>query len=229
MDSLSGKSVRLGWEELLDEHALQLGHDRILTKSFRGTFDSLSPGLPATADHSLVRALPTSPVLMFDCRSVQRSGSVRQLPVKLTPVLVSYSAPNAWAEADLRPQAVPQRGGVGDLDGPVSMAVAVERLDGGIGGPPRPTLVVVGDAEFASNRALSEPAGQNGFRFLMSSLNWLRGRRDLLADIKPQVRSAYRLSGDEAAHRRLVWVPALFLMLTLVTAGSTVWFVRRQG
>lgn len=222
----SDRAQRLGWEELLEEYGLALGNDRVLTRSVGDTIEAASPARPAAIDHPLVRALPTSPVTLFECRTVLSMNSVRQRNVSLTPLLVSHKAPKAWAERDLR-SSKPQLG-ADDLPGPVSMAFAVERLAGD-GGQPSPALVVVGDAEFASNRALAEPAGQNGFHLILSSLNWLRGRHDLMADIRPQVRDAYRLSGDENAHRRLVWLPTLFLTATLTTAGASVWFVRRQG
>lgn len=227
-DPVTKQVQKSGWEELLEEYDLEIGNDCVQSRSFSGRIERASLGQPTADNHQLVRALPTSPITLFGCRTVRQMNSVRQRPVSLTALLASYKAPHSWAAVDIRSGSPDRPMGPKDIPGPVSMAFAVERL-AGIGGASRPVMVVVGDSEFASNMALADPASQPGFQFILSSINWLRGRHDLMADIKPHVRSAYRLPGDEVAHRRLVWLPMLFLVATFTTAGTTVWLIRRNG
>jgi hypothetical protein len=92
-----------------------------------------------------------------------------------------------------------------------------------------PVLVVVGDAEFVDNRALSETAGRRASSFALGCLNWLRGRKDLLGDIPPRRNEGYRLSGTAEEQRGLVWKSTLFLSALILTASTTVWVSRQQG
>ena len=106
------------------------------------------------------------------------------------------------------------------------MAVAVERRsEEGLA----PSLVVVGDAEFLANRALAGPAGRVNSSFVLSCINWLRGRRELLGDIPPRRHEGYRISGSPDDLRGLVWKSSLALWALIATAGVTVWTTRRIG
>ncbi len=229
VDLTFDKAVRrpapFGLEELLSEFGVTVGNDRVITRGFTGQIEVASPALPAAGDHPLVRSLPQSPVTLFECRSLYSSTGLRQLPTKLVPLLVSHPVPRAWADGDFAP-GQPQPGGKNDADGPVPMAVAVERRHEG---DAQPTLVVVGDAEFISNRVLSEPAGRVNSSFVLSSINWLRGRRELLGDIPPRRHEAYRLAGTSDEQRGIVWKSSLVLWSLIITVGATVWTSRRRG
>lgn len=225
-DSQTRQPAATGLEELLSEFGIEVGNDRIITRGFTGSIDAASQGLPASGEHPLVRSLPNVPLTLLECRSLRLSNGLRAQPTKVTPLLLSHPAPRAWAEGDLEPQSAPEPGGANDTDGPVTMAVAVERL---LGDGAAPALVAVGDAEFAANRMLSGPEGRASSGFLIASLNWLRGRRELLGDVPPRRHESYRLTGTADGHRSLVWKPSLALWALLATAGITVWTTRRVG
>ena len=154
------------------------------------------------------------------------SAGVRQIASSVVPLLVSHAAPRAWAEGDFDRRLTPQPGGSNDCDGPVPMAVAVERRSEAGAAP---VLVVVGDAEFLSNRILAGSAGRVNSSFVLSCINWLRGRRELLGDIAPRRHEGYRLSGSPDDLRGLVWKSSLALWALIATAGVTVWTTRRIG
>ncbi len=225
-DRSISKPAPSGLEDLLSEFGVAVGNDRVITRGFTGQIEVASPGLPAAGDHPLVRSLPQSPVMLFECRSLYPSIGLRQLPTKMVSLLVSHSAPRAWADGDFGLGQAPQPGGKNDADGPVPMAIAVERRNGG---DVQPALVVVGDAEFISNRVLSGPSGRANSSFVLSSLNWLRGRRELLGDIPPRRHESYRLNGTPDEQRGMVWKSGLVLCSLIVTAGATVWTSRRRG
>jgi hypothetical protein len=225
-DSRKRAAVPTGLEEVLSEFGVAVGNDRVITRGFTGQVEVASPALPAAVDHPLVRSLPQSPLVLFECRSIQSSTGLRQIAGEVVPLLVSHSAPRAWAEGDFDSQAALEPGGRNDSDGPVAMAVAIEqrRQEGAA-----PVLVVVGDAEFLSNRILSGPAGRVNSSFALSCINWLRGRRELMGDIPPRRHEGYRLAGSPDDHRGLVWKSSLALWSLIATAGFTVWTVRRVG
>jgi ABC-type uncharacterized transport system involved in gliding motility auxiliary subunit len=216
----------LGLEELLSEFGVAVGSDRVVTRGFTGQIEAASLALPAGGDHPLVRSLPQSPLTLFECRSLMSSAGVRQVSSSVVPLLVSHAAPRAWAEGDFGSRRPAQPGGANDSDGPVPMAVAVERR--GEAGA-EPALVVVGDAEFLSNRVLAGPAGRANSSFVLSCINWLRGRRELLGDIPPRRHEGYRLAGSPDDVRGLVWKSGLALWALIATAGITVWTTRRIG
>jgi ABC-type uncharacterized transport system involved in gliding motility auxiliary subunit len=225
-DSQTRQPTSTGLEELLSEFGVEIGNDRLITRGFTGSIDAASQGLPASGEHPLVRSLPNVPLTLFECRSLRLSTGLRPQPTTVTPLLLSHPAPRAWAEGDLNPQTAPEPGGATDTDGPVMMAVAVERrLEDGAA----PALVIVGDAEFAANRMVTGPESRANSGFLVASLNWLRGRRELLGDVPPQRHEGYRLSGTADDHRGLVWKSSLALWALIATAGVTVWTTRRIG
>ncbi|MGE5194582.1 MAG: Gldg family protein [Deltaproteobacteria bacterium] len=225
-DPLRRRPVPFGLEDLLSEFGVAVGNDRVITRGFTGQVEVASPALPAAGEQALVRSLPQAPVTLFECRSLSSSTGLRQLSTRVVPLLVSHPAPRAWAEGDFGTEVFPEPGGENDSDGPVAMAVAVER---GQQGPAQPALVVVGDAEFVANRVLSEPAGRVNLSFALACLNWLRGRRELLGDIPPQRHEGYRLTGTPDEQRGIVWKSSLVLCSLIVTAGATVWTSRRRG
>ncbi|HEV3022839.1 MAG TPA: Gldg family protein, partial [Pirellulales bacterium] len=224
-DSRRKRPAPCGLEELLSKFGVAVGNDRIVTRNFAGQVETASPALPAAGDHPLVRSLPQAPVILYECRRLSLSTSARQWPGKVVPLLVSHAAPRAWAEGDFSKGAL-EPGGRNDTDGPVAMALAVERKQERDAAP---VLVVAGDAAFVSNRVLSSTAGRVNTSFVLSCVNWLRGRRELLGDIPPQQHEGYRLTGSPDDHRGLVWKSSLLLCALIATSGVTVWTTRRVG
>lgn len=226
IEGRDGRPLVTGLEGLLAEEGVLLGNDRVVMHGLTGRIDAAAPAMPATGDHPLVRSLSPASILLYECRSVRQLVDVSRSPVRSIPLLVSHPSPLAWAEGDLAADREPQPGGESDLPGPIAMALAVERQQGD---RIEPVLVVVGDAEFIDNHSLSQPTGRSAASFALASVNWLRGRKDLLGDIPPRRNEGYRLAGTPEEQRGLVWKPALLLGALIVTAGATVWVSRREG
>lgn len=225
-DRRAGKVVATGVEKLLAEFGVTLGNDRIVMQGVTGRVDSVALAQPAAGEHPLVRSLSSGSLALFECRSVRQLIDVSPTAFRSVPLLASHAAPHAWADGDLDSDGEPDPNGKNDLPGPVAMAFAVERQQGELN---EPVLVVVGDAEFVNNRALSEPAGRRSSSFALSCLNWLRGRGDLLGDIPARRNEGYQLPGTAGEQRGLVWKSTLFLSALILTVGATVWVGRRQG
>lgn len=223
-DPRRGAPLKSGLENVLADYGLVVGDDRVIMRGITGQIEAVAPALPAAGDHPLVRSLSPASVLLYECRSVRSLTQVSGTALRVTPVLVSHADPHAWADGDFNPGVAPEPGGDRDLPGPVAMAQAIERRKGDLS---EPVLVVVGDAEFISNRSLSEPAGRSGSSFALACLNWLRGRKDLLGDIPVRRNEGYLLPGTPDEQRGLVWKPTLFLGALIVCSGTMVWLSRR--
>lgn len=213
-----------GMEGLLREYGLLLGNDFVVTASLGSDLSTACSALAAGVEHPLMRSLPRTALELQQCRSVRLLPGAASRRFQCTPLLISPATPHCWAEGNLDPSVTPSPGGHNDLPGPISLAAAVERTDRA---KPEPMLVVVGDAEFACNRGLTEQSGEAANRFLVASLNWLAGRKQRSSDIPVQHRRPYLLPGTPQEQRGLVWKSTLFLSALIVTAGATVWTSRR--
>ena len=215
-----------GMEELLSRYGLLLGNDYVVTATAGGELTTTCPAVAAGGDSALLRSLPRTKLELQQCRSVrQLPGSARR-QFHCTPLLLSPPAPRSWAEGDLDHATFPAAGGKHDLAGPVSLATAVERTDRASA---EPMLIVVGDAEFASNRGLTGNRHESAQHFLVTTMNWLTGRRQRFSDIPVSRRRPYELAGNPQSHRGLVWKSVLFLSALITTTGTTVWSMRRSG
>lgn len=133
------------------------------------------------------------------------------------------SSPDSWAESDLEQKPMKfdrQR----DRQGPISLAVAVERgaaVD--LGMDLRPSrLVVFGDTDFLSNGALT---GGNTDLFL-NALNWLLEREQLLS-IAPKPLDDIRLVISRAQLRGVYWTVLAILPGLVAILGAGIWWQRR--
>ena len=144
------------------------------------------------------------------------------------PVVVqlAMTSEKSWSETQVGETSAKYDEGTGDLRGPFSLAVAVERgatqkmLDVQI----RPSrMVVFGDSDFVSNGALT---GGNQDLF-MSALNWLLDREELMA-IAPKPIEEVRLSLTRKQLDRLFWINVAGIPSVAVVLGLLVWFRRRK-
>lgn len=147
--------------------------------------------------------------------------------------LIATSA-DGFAETDiasLSPSEMPEKG-EGDIAGPVSLAVAVQRggeaaepeEDGEA--PPGGRVIVVGDAEWLTGEALRDARFTN-FDLAAAWTGWLTERETLIS-IQPKQVSAQPMTITEGdlgglAFRLIVLMPAAMLLL-----GVAMWWSRRS-
>ena len=151
---------------------------------------------------------------------------------------VMETSPQSWAETDLKrlfgSGETERNTDAGDLSGPVSIAVAVSAAGPAPEPPPTPEttpaaprpetrLVVVGDSDFASNRALGIPGNRDLY---LNMANWLAQQEDLIA-IRPKDPSnrGITLTADQQA--RINWIAFLGIPVLLLGNAVRVWWKRR--
>jgi ABC-type uncharacterized transport system involved in gliding motility auxiliary subunit len=148
-------------------------------------------------------------------------------PKRRVTELVKTSA-SSWAETDFaglfEQHKVALDKGV-DKQGPVSVAVAVEAMNGdGEGAKAR--LVVFGSNEFADNRNLG---GSNyNQELILNSIAWLSGQSDLVS-IRPRALRASRFQLSQDQGTVIFYVSVLLLPELLLIAGLTVWWRRSNA
>lgn len=213
-----------GLFSLMQEYGVLVGRDRVFMRS--GTRES-SPAVTAEfagGQHTFAQVADGG--LFHNARSVRMLPPVAGRKTETAPLLVSPAFPRAWAEAETSSQSQRAVSATEILKGPIGLAAAVERKTVG---ETEAVLVVVGNAEFASNRGLTADVQDRNIPFLLSSLVWLQGRKDRMQDISIRHRRPYVLAGSPSDSRSLPWKAGLILAALLVTAGATVWTTRTSS
>jgi hypothetical protein len=234
-----GGLVDLGISDWLARYGVRLGADAVQEPA--KSVPSYSPETffaDAWSDHPTTRALRENelPVILALARSV---GKAEETPGYTVTKLLETGG-EGWGEIDFDGAAAPERG-AGDLAGPVSLAVAVEKApDGAQGAAPQASgaagsgaatsavpalrMVVIGDSDFASDSLVVQV--QSNAILLDNALNWLLARESLLG-IPPKKPEQVRLTltGDE-----MLTILALVALLPLATVvgGIAVYLKRRR-
>ena len=148
------------------------------------------------------------------------------------------SGRNSWAESDLRllttdGKAQPDLD-KGDVQGPVSIAVAVSAPVGDAPPPsapgetpdqnrPESRLVVIGDSDFATNSDLG--IGGNRDLFL-NVVNWLAQQENMIA-VRPRDPQDRRITLTAGQDRFIYWLTVLIIPGAVLLAGVQAWWRRR--
>jgi ABC-type uncharacterized transport system involved in gliding motility auxiliary subunit len=165
---------------------------------------------------------------------------VEGAPAGRTAVSIVQSGRNSWAESDL--QMLTTKGEArpefdkGDVQGPISLAVAVTAplaeatpppppADGQDANPNKPEtrLVVVGDSDFASNSV----AGMGGNRdMFLNMVNWLAQQENLIS-VRPRNPADRRITVTGGQDRMIFWFSMIILPGLIFLAGVQAWWRRR--
>jgi ABC-type uncharacterized transport system involved in gliding motility auxiliary subunit len=136
------------------------------------------------------------------------------------------SSPSSWAESDV--EGVFKRGeaaqGDNDIAGPVSLGVAItgKHKEMGFGKEGETKLVVIGDADFASNQFFGQLFNRD---LVLNIMGWLGGEEQLIS-IRPRAIEASRAQLTPEETRRIFYLSVLVLPELLLFLGLTVWWRR---
>ena len=220
---------------LLKEWSVDVGTNAVLDpmSQLRGTQADVpvAAQYPFHAITNTFRLLTAYPY----ARSVK---PVEGAPAGRTATTFIQSGRNSWAESDLKTlttkgEASPDFA-TGDVQGPISLAVAVAAPVEGAAPPapadadanankPETRLVVVGDSDFAANSV----AGMGGNRdMFLNMVNWLAQQENLISvrPRNPEDRRVTMTSGQETA---IFWFAIAVLPGLIFLAGIQTWWRRR--
>jgi len=136
------------------------------------------------------------------------------------------SSPSAWGETDVA--GVFDRGEASESDadvkGPVPLAVAVtgKHKEMGFDKEGETKLVVVGDADFASNQFFGQLFNRD---LVLNMVSWLAGEEQQIS-IRPRAIQASRAQLSPEETRRIFYLSVLVLPELLLFLGLTVWWRR---
>lgn len=144
----------------------------------------------------------------------------------VTAIELVKSSPSSWAESDV--EGVFKRGeaaqGDDDIKGPVSLAVAVtgKHKEMGFDKEGETRLVVIGDADFASNQFFGQLFNRD---LVLNVMAWLGGDEQQIS-IRPRAIQASRAQLGPEETRRIFYLSVLVLPELLLFLGLTVWWRR---
>lgn len=91
-----------------------------------------------------------------------------------------------------------------------------------------PRMVVFGDATFLTDTE-AQATADLGSNMVLTTLAWVRGKPELdSGDVQPKERKAYRLNIDSDTFTRLIWLPPVWLLVSVILIGVGVAILRRQ-
>ncbi len=216
-----------GLESLPSEWGVRVGNDIVIDTGSNFNGEPISP-VPEIMYHDITKDLIDSKlaVSLPLARSVSEDPAKRQPGVFVASLL--RTSPNSWAETDLKTE-TPKMDGA-DVKGPVSLAVVATRGGGTLGAESR--LVVIGDADFASNvmtggiaKLLAGAAGNADL--FVNSINWLAGEEKLIS-IRPAPNDARPLNITGPQKILLFTIFTFVVPVLIVMLGGVIWWKRRS-
>jgi ABC-type uncharacterized transport system involved in gliding motility auxiliary subunit len=146
------------------------------------------------------------------------------------------TSPRSWAEGDVKAlfeTRQPKPGEASDKAGPISMAAAVTGAATAAPPPapgeapdapkPEARMIVVGDADFASNNGIGIQGNKDLF---LNMANWLAQQENLIA-IRAKDPEDRRIQLTEDQSARIFWISLVIIPLALIGIGVRVWWKKR--
>jgi hypothetical protein len=241
--------LRTGLETMLSEYGVEVGNDRVMSPVLNSPTRIIALADPQpTSRNSLAAALSEFQVGMTDVRTIRPRST--EMPAdrgnfQTDTLLLAFEPRRVWAETNLSdPNELldEYRRGVRQPPQPARalvIGVTVSEPTGGMkpgdphamlrGGDSKPRLVVVGNAGFASDQ--NEPRAPQGvnpesYSLVSGSLAWLREKPTNIG-IEGKSRDKFKLP-ETSNVDRLIFVPMLLMLASIVGLGLGVWVVRRR-
>lgn len=230
---LAEQGANVGMAPLLEQWYITLGNDLVvdLGRSLPG--DPLTPAPIPQPGHRISATLPD--LLFPGARSVSiRPGAGSELAI----LALLKTTDRSWAETNYtNPPYAPNP--PEDLQGPLSVAVAVHKTDPAPvfapGATPAPTptagqstpkgrLIVVGNAEFASNQWFNRVLGNRDF--FLNSVNWLAEDEELIS-IRAEPAGSPPIFLTNQSQVLVLYSTVIFMPLTVLLMGGVIWWQRR--
>lgn len=235
---LLGNTEPSGLDDFLKSFNLSIGKGMIIdpTLNWRGNLSLIYVPTEPALKHPIIDALGANrAVLLAGAAPIEIAGAgakgapgPAQVDPTLVPVALLRSSRSSWAETDLAKRPVVMDQNV-DQAGPLLVGVAVEergagnKPDGAAGATHR--LVLFSCPAMADN--FFQDIERTNLDILMLAAGWLRGRPDTMG-IPPKHHIALTLSADPMLRQRLILIPSMVAILSIIAMGAIVYTARRE-
>ena len=217
---------------LAKEWGVTIGNDIVIDTSGIGQLFGANESVPI--------GMPLQHVITNNFRTASGFPIARSItPIEggtdgRTAQKIIETSPQSWAETDLaglwQKSAVERNLDKGDISGPIGLAAAVSAAAPDAPAPadaeapkPETRVVVVGDSDFVSNRAINLAGNRDLF---LNMANWLAQQEDLIA-IRPREAGDSRITMTQDQARIVLWATLLVIPGLLFANAVRVWWRRR--
>jgi ABC-type uncharacterized transport system involved in gliding motility auxiliary subunit len=205
--------------EVLKAWNVEVGNNTVIDVSAAGQMFGGGPFAPLVltfGEHPITKDFARSMTIFPFARSV-KPGTATGTGVTPTTLLTTSEA--SWGETQMKAGGTPQFDAASDLKGPVPLGVAASKASGA--GEAR--LVVIGDADFAANRAIGF---QRNADLFLNSVNWLAQDENLIS-IRPKSQLNRRVDLSASQQNLLFWLFVLVMPAAVLGTGAYIWWKRR--
>ena len=154
------------------------------------------------------------------------SRGVEQTDEQFAGAIIAQSLSNSWSEASAIDTEIVFDAASGDVEGPISIILALEKMVADDANPDQASqrIVVIGDSDFIANNHIG--VGAN-LALGMNIFNWLAGDDELIA-IEPRQAPDTQLQLTDT--EILLIAVGFFIVLpaALILAGIFIWYRRRN-
>jgi len=231
-----------GLDDFLRSFNVELGHGVVIDPeiNYRGNLQLVYCFLKGGTSHPVTESLGRDrAVLVASGAPIEISGvkpktngETESVDRRYAPEPILKSGSRSWAETDLK-NARPRYNQGEDQPGPVIVGVAVvERTSEaaaksavGPSGATKPRLVLFSSPSIVEN--LVQTIEPTNLDLAMNAVSWLRERSNAVG-IAPKTHVALTLAADPVLRWRLVVVPTVAAVLTIVGLGALVYVVRHE-
>ncbi len=213
-----------GLENLTSAWGVKVGRNMILEKHlslFEGMKVDLSVRANTYGDQPIVDPLKGRQTVFDRVRSVEKKGAFDGTAIE---IVKSGGKGMSWGEADVAGMFKTGQAayGSGDVEGPVSFGVAVEKE---VEEARQAKLVVVGDSDFVSNAMIR--SYEFNYDFFLNSLNWLSGEVEQIS-IRPKKLAASAMELTPHQSHLIFYVAIITLPMLVLIFGLDLWWYRRR-
>lgn len=205
--------------DLLKKWSINPGNNFVLDASGVGRLFGAGPQIPLVSNYSNHKITERFKVMTFFplARSVQ---PVTPPADGVNVETLLSSSERSWGETNMKSAEASFDEKV-DLKGPVSLAVVATKDQGE---NKKSRMVVYGDSDFAANGFFGLQGNGNLFT---NTVSWLAQDESFIS-IRPKNPEDRRLTMTEAQGRMVYYVSVVFLPLSILVAGVSVWMKRRR-
>ena len=173
--------------------------------------------------HPIVRSLSAEglPVVFPLARSAAKTDKP---PAEFTQTMLVETTPDGWGETSLSNLEQEVKKDPKDVQGPVTIAMAVEPADAKKAAGKAARLVVIGNSRFATNANIANGGNANLF---VNAVQWLAGQEKLVG-IAPKTPEQASLSLTRSQVNRIGLFTILGMPALAVVLGVWVWYRRRD-
>jgi hypothetical protein len=241
--ALLGNTEPSGLELFLKSFNIEIGRGLVIDPrlNFNRNVQLVFSLLKGGTSHPITTALQSDRAILvpngapIHVLGLSTPGQPASQPVNknLVPVPILRTSAQSWAETDLtNPR--PSLDRSADEAGPITVGVAVQERETSNSPPgtskseaagPKPRLVLFSSRSIADN--VVQGIEPTNIDLVMNAASWLRGRPDAVG-IAPKTHVALTLTADPLLRARLVYVPTILALITIIGAGVIVYVARRE-